>query len=95
MEETRTVSNPTTMTFEEAMTELEQVVRQLEEGRIPLEGAIQSYERGAALKKRCDELLKKARLKVEEIYQSEEGGLKTKVSELESILAGEPPKGSD
>ena len=61
------------MSFEEAIKELELVVRHLEEGRQPLEEAMTSYERGAALKKRCEDLLEKARLKVDKIVQSSSG----------------------
>jgi exodeoxyribonuclease VII small subunit len=81
--------DPEMMSFEEAMAELEQVVRQLEEGRVPLEQAIESYERGAALKARCDMLLNKARLKVEEIIQKGDGTLATRHSELQDLLEGE------
>ncbi len=52
------------MTFEEAMTELEQVVGQLERGDVALDASITLYERGAALKKRCEEKLKEAEEKV-------------------------------
>ena len=83
------LKNPEIMSFEEAMSELEQVVRQLEEGRVPLEQAIESYERGSALKARCDDLLNKARLKVEEIIQKGDGTLAVRKSELQDILEGE------
>lgn len=61
------------MTFEEAMRELEQVVGQLERGDVPLEESIKLYERGAALKKRCEERLKAAEEKVEAITADAEG----------------------
>ena len=79
---------PTEMTFEEAMTELEQVVRQLEDGRVPLEQAIASYERGAALKTRCETLLKEARLTVEEIYKSKDGIVEINPSDLQALVDG-------
>lgn len=77
------------MSFEEAMQELETVVRRLETGQVPLEDAIGFYERGASLKERCDILLRKARLKVEEIMQKPDGSFETQSSELEKILADE------
>lgn len=79
---------PQDMNFEEAMTELEQVVRQLEDGRVPLEQAIGSYERGAALKSRCEALLKDARLTVEEIYKAKDGGVEVKPSDLQALVDG-------
>ena len=86
MTDTAPLKAPKDMTFEEAMTELEQVVRQLEDGRVPLEQAIGSYERGAALKTRCDAMLKGAKLKVEEIYKNKDGTITTKPSDLQSIV---------
>ncbi|WP_171234703.1 exodeoxyribonuclease VII small subunit [Ruegeria sp. HKCCA6837] len=52
------------MTFEQAMKELEAVVGQLEHGDVALDQSIALYERGAALKKRCEDELKRAEEKV-------------------------------
>lgn len=52
------------MTFEQAMKALEDVVGKLERGDVPLEESIALYERGAALKKQCEDKLKKAEEKV-------------------------------
>ncbi|MCP4823749.1 MAG: exodeoxyribonuclease VII small subunit [Shimia sp.] len=52
------------MSFEAAMRELEQVVGQLERGDVELEKSIALYERGAALKARCEKKLKEAEEKV-------------------------------
>ena len=61
------------MSFEEAMAELEAVVGQLERGEVPLEESIKLYERGAALKKRCEEKLKEAEEKVAAITLDGDG----------------------
>ncbi|MEX1251896.1 MAG: exodeoxyribonuclease VII small subunit [Hyphomonas sp.] len=61
------------MSFEEALTELEVIVRQLETGDVELEKSIAIYERGAALKAHCDARLKSAELKVEQIVQGTNG----------------------
>ena len=61
------------MSFEEAMRELEGVVGQLESGDVELEASIKLYERGAALKKRCEEKLKEAEEKVAAITLDEAG----------------------
>ncbi|MBR6548373.1 MAG: exodeoxyribonuclease VII small subunit [Clostridia bacterium] len=53
--------------FQETMERLEEIVRLLEEGSRPLEESIDLYEEGQVLVKRCDETLKSARLKVEEL----------------------------
>ena len=52
------------MSFEDAMRELESLVGQLESGNVPLEESIALYERGAALKARCETKLKEAEEKV-------------------------------
>jgi exodeoxyribonuclease VII small subunit len=56
-----------TMPFETAIAELEQIVRELEGGKVPLEQSVTMYERGEALKRRCEELLKQAEARVEKI----------------------------
>ena len=60
------------MSFEEAMAALEQVVSQLEKGEVPLEQSIALYERGAALKAHCAGKLKDAEEKVE-LIRAQEG----------------------
>ena len=61
------------MTFEQAMSELERIVTQLERGDVPLEDSISLYEKGAELKKRCEAKLKEAEQKVAAITLDEEG----------------------
>jgi len=53
--------------FERAIEELESIIRRLEEGKVPLEESVAIYERGEALKRRCEELLKAAEARVEKI----------------------------
>jgi exodeoxyribonuclease VII small subunit len=55
------------MTFETALAELEQIVDRLERGDVPLAESISIYERGEALKQRCERLLKEAEMRVEKI----------------------------
>ncbi|MEM0935786.1 MAG: exodeoxyribonuclease VII small subunit [Pseudomonadota bacterium] len=61
------------MSFEAAMAELERVVSQLENGDVPLDQSIALYERGDALKKRCEEALKAAEARVEQITTDANG----------------------
>ena len=63
------------MTFEQAMSELERIVTQLEKGDVPLEDSISLYEKGAELKKRCETKLKEAEQKVAAITLDEEGSV--------------------
>jgi exodeoxyribonuclease VII small subunit len=61
------------MSFEEAMKALEAVVTALERGDVALEDSIRLYERGAALKARCEAKLKEAEEKVAQITLDAEG----------------------
>lgn len=55
------------LSFEDALAELDRIVRQLEDGRGKLDEAIVAYERGALLKKHCEAKLDEARAKVDRI----------------------------
>ena len=55
------------MPFERAVEELESIVKRLEEGKVPLEELVAIYERGEALKARCEALLRQAEARVEKI----------------------------
>ncbi len=61
------------LSFEEALSELETLVRRLEEGKCPLDEAVKTFERGITLKNHCDNKLKGAKLKVEQILQNTDG----------------------
>ena len=61
------------MSFEAAMAELEQVLSQLERGDVALDQSITLYERGAALKARCETKLKEAEEKVAAITLDADG----------------------
>ena len=55
------------LTFERAIEELETIVKRLEDGKVPLEESVAIYERGEALKRRCEELLRQAEARVDKI----------------------------
>lgn len=59
--------------FERAIEELESIVKRLEEGRVPLEESVTIYERGEALKRRCEDLLRQAEARVEKITLDAQG----------------------
>lgn len=61
------------MSFEAAMAELETVLAQLESGNVELDASIALYERGAALKARCETKLKEAEEKVAAITLDGDG----------------------
>ncbi|MGP0093705.1 MAG: exodeoxyribonuclease VII small subunit [Xanthobacteraceae bacterium] len=59
--------------FERAIEELESIVKRLEEGKVPLEESVAIYERGEALKRRCQELLDQAEARVNKIVLDSSG----------------------
>ena len=63
------------MSFEEALNELQSLVKALEKGEAKLEEAIRAYERGAALKQHCERKLREAQAKIEKITLTADGGI--------------------
>jgi exodeoxyribonuclease VII small subunit len=59
--------------FEAALKELERIVDRLEKGEVPLAESIAIYERGEALKKHCEDLLKQAEARVQKIRLGPDG----------------------
>ncbi len=66
------------LSFEDALAELEQIVRGPESGQQKLEDAITAYERGAALRKHCEAKLAEAEARVAAIVQHADGSLSTR-----------------
>ena len=64
--------------FEEALAELERIVRQLEEGKGKLDEAIEAYGRGVALKRHCETKLAQAQARVESIMVGADGALSSR-----------------
>ena len=64
------------LSFEDALSELEKIVAELESGQAPLERSIEMYERGARLKAHCEQKLEAARLRVEKIVVGQGGEAK-------------------
>ena len=71
------------MSFEDALAELEAIVRNLEEGKGNLEDSIGAYERGAALKRHCERKLNEAKSKVEKISIGPDGAAQLVSVDLE------------
>jgi exodeoxyribonuclease VII small subunit len=61
------------MSFEQALRALEDVVRQLEGGEVPLEESIGLYERGEALRRHCQARLDAAQARIEKIVAGPDG----------------------
>lgn len=65
------------LSFEEALQQLENLVRELESGRIKLDDAVSAYEKAVALKQLCENKLKSAQLKIEKLEITSNGEAKT------------------
>ena len=71
------------MNFEDALAELEQIVRRLEGGQVKLDEAITSYERGAQLKRHCERKLNEAQQRVDRIVIGPEGAIGVEPAKLD------------
>ena len=65
--------NQKNKTFEESMQRLEQIVRTMERGDVPLEESIRLFKEGTALARNCGKLLEDAQLLVSKIMVSPDG----------------------
>jgi len=72
------VEDVATLSFEDALAELERIVRGLEGGQQKLEDAIGAYERGAALRQHCEAKLAEADARVAAIVERADGTLATR-----------------
>ena len=70
------------MSFEDALQELESIVRDLESGSGKLDTAIDAYERGAALKKHCEAKLREAQVKIDKISLDSDGAPSAEPADL-------------
>jgi exodeoxyribonuclease VII small subunit len=71
------------MSFEDALAELEGIVRRLEGGQVKLDDAIQSYERGAQLKRHCEKKLNEAQQRVDRIVIAPDGAVTVEPAKLD------------
>ena len=66
-------SDITALSFEDALRALEDIVRKLEGGEVPLDSSIALYERGEKLRQHCQARLDAAQLKIEQIIAGADG----------------------
>ena len=66
--------NKEDLTFEQALVELDKLVRELEEGKVGLEDSLARYEKGIGLLKRCHGQLQKAEQRILELTGVDEEG---------------------
>ncbi|ETZ04983.1 exodeoxyribonuclease VII small subunit [Holospora undulata] len=60
------------LSFEAAMKQLEEIVKKFESGGLTLEESVIAYEKGVRLRQYCDELLKNAKLRMEQVSRNVE-----------------------
>ncbi|MDD1657417.1 MAG: exodeoxyribonuclease VII small subunit [Methanomicrobiales archaeon] len=60
-----------TRKFEDLMTELREIVRQIEDSETSLDRSLELYERGAVLVKECERLLAEAELKITDVTKGQ------------------------
>ncbi|HYL34002.1 MAG TPA: exodeoxyribonuclease VII small subunit [Stellaceae bacterium] len=61
------------LSFEDALKELEDIVRRIEAGNAKLDDALAAYERGALLKQHCESKLREAQARVDKIVLGSDG----------------------
>ena len=61
--------------FETSLKKLEKIVSDLENGELPLEESIKTFEEGVKLTKHCQNLLSKAEIKIQKLVESKDGSI--------------------
>ena len=61
--------------FEKSLAKLENIIEALEEGDLPLNESIKTFDEGVKLTKHCQELLTKAELKIQKLLEKDDGAL--------------------
>ncbi|HZR45757.1 MAG TPA: exodeoxyribonuclease VII small subunit [Candidatus Manganitrophaceae bacterium] len=78
--------------FEEALSRLEEAVKSLEKGDLPLEDSLKVFEEGIRLSKSCLKILEEAEKKVEILIQDKEGRKKGRPLDLKGVAPEETPR---
>ena len=61
--------------FETSLKKLEKIVSDLENGELPLEESIRTFEEGVKLTKHCQNLLSKAEIKIQKLVEGKDGSI--------------------
>ena len=65
--------NQQNKTFEESMSRLEQIVRAMEQGNVPLEESLKMFQEGTELVRSCGKLLDDAQLQIQKVMTAADG----------------------
>lgn len=77
--------------FEGAMARLDQIVREMEDAALPLQRMLALFEEGTLLGKRCQELLDRAELRIQQVLQDANGGVQLRGLDSVAIIHGTDP----
>ena len=80
------MSTPKAKTFESSLEELERIVRELEQGELPLEKSLELFEQGVKLSRECQERLNQAERRIEVLMRDNQGRPTVKPFEPETDL---------
>lgn len=75
--------------FEEALSRLEEAVKALEKGDLPLEDSLKVFEEGIRLSKNCVKMLEDAERRVEILIQDKEGKKRTRPLDIKGMASSE------
>lgn len=78
-------------TFEASLEALEQIVRELEQGELPLEKSLDLFEQGIRLSRECQERLSQAERRIELLLRDNQGRPVVTTFEDSSAIPGESP----
>jgi exodeoxyribonuclease VII small subunit len=67
------MSNDNSRTFESSLEELERIVRELEQGELPLERSLELFEQGVKLSRECQDRLNQAERRIEILMRDSQG----------------------
>jgi len=77
-------------TFESSLEELERIVRELEQGELPLEKSLELFEQGVKLSRDCQDRLSQAERRIEILMRDNQGRPAVRPFEPESDVSDEP-----
>lgn len=79
-------------TFESSLAELEKIVKQLEDGDLPLEQSLKLFENGVRISRECRERLTQAERRIEILMRDENGGFRLEELNPEDDRSGDQRK---
>ena len=85
------MANEKPKSFESSLEELERIVRELEQGELPLERSLELFEQGVKLSRQCQERLSQAERRIEILMRDNHGRPAVRPFETE----GEPASAAD